>query len=62
MCTVRLPPCDAQAVWQRLFAEHRIEIAGQDWHGQPVLRVSFQGYNDADDLTALQEALPRVLQ
>jgi isopenicillin-N epimerase len=62
MVTVRLPPCDAHAVGERLFEEHRIEALAQDWHGQPVLRVSFQGYNDDSDLDALLEALPSVLR
>jgi isopenicillin-N epimerase len=61
MCTVRLPPCNARELAARLWHEHRIEVLAQDWHGEPVLRVSFQGYNDEDDLDALEEALPRAL-
>ena len=62
MVTVRLPPCDADALQRRLFDEHRIEVVAQDWRGEPTLRVSFQGYNDERDLEALLEALPRVLR
>jgi isopenicillin-N epimerase len=62
MVTVRLPPCDAEAVRRRLFDEHRIEAVAQDFRGEPTLRVSFQGYNDERDLDALLEALPRVLR
>ena len=61
MCTVRLPPVDAAEVGRRLYEEHRIEVVAQDWHGEPTLRVCFQGYNDETDLEALKEALPRVL-
>jgi isopenicillin-N epimerase len=62
MVTVRLPPCDPYAVGQRLLDQHRIEVLAQDWHGDPVLRVSFQGYNDERDLDALVEALPSALR
>jgi selenocysteine lyase/cysteine desulfurase len=58
---VRLPPCDAHALAARLWHEHRIEVLAQDWRGEPVLRVSFQAYNDENDLEALKEALPRAL-
>jgi isopenicillin-N epimerase len=61
MVAVRLPECDAKAVGMRLFDEHRIEVLAQEWQRQPVLRVSFQGYNDERDLDALVEALPRAL-
>jgi isopenicillin-N epimerase len=61
MVTVRLPPCDADALRRRLFDEHRIEVVAQEWRGEPTMRVSFQGYNDDSDLDALLEALPRAL-
>jgi isopenicillin-N epimerase len=61
MCTVRLPPGDAHELGVRLRREHRIEVLAQDWRGEPVLRASFQGYNDDRDLEALMEALPRAL-
>jgi isopenicillin-N epimerase len=62
MVTVRLPPCEPRVVGERLFAEHNIEVLAQEWDGQPVLRASFQGYNDDRDLDALLEALPSVLR
>ena len=61
MVAVRLPPCDAEALGRWLFDEHRIEVLAQNWRDSPVLRVSFQGYNDESDLDALLEALPRAL-
>ncbi len=61
MCTVRLPRCDALALAARLWHEHRIEVLAQEWRGEPVLRVSFQAYNDENDLEALKEVLPRAL-
>ena len=41
--------------------EHRIEVLAQSWRGEPTLRVSFQGYNDENDLDALVEALADLL-
>jgi len=61
MVTVRLPPCDAFALGARLAAERRIEVLAQTWHGQPILRASFQGYNDEGDLEALVSALTQEL-
>lgn len=62
MVAVRLPPCDPVEVARRLFDEDRIEVLAQTWQGSPVLRVSFQGYNDESDLEALVAALPRALR
>jgi isopenicillin-N epimerase len=57
MVSVRLPPVDAEELGLRLFRERRIEVLAQSWRGEPTLRVSFQGYNDEDDLEALLAAL-----
>jgi isopenicillin-N epimerase len=62
MVALRLPPCDADELGRRLFQQDRIEVVAQDWRGEPSLRVSFQGYNDENDLAALLEALPRALR
>ena len=43
------------------FRERRIEVLAQTWRGEPTLRVSFQGYNDENDLDALVEALSDLL-
>jgi isopenicillin-N epimerase len=61
MAAVRLPPCDAEELCLRLFRERRIDVFAKTWRGQPVLRVSFQGYNDENDLDALLSALPELL-
>jgi selenocysteine lyase/cysteine desulfurase len=60
MVSVRLPPCDAEALGVQLAHEHRIEVLAQAWQGEPALRVSFQGYNDEEDLEALLQALSRL--
>jgi isopenicillin-N epimerase len=61
MAAVRLPQCDAEELCLRLYREHRIEVLAQSWRGRPILRVSFQGYNDENDLDALLTALPELL-
>jgi isopenicillin-N epimerase len=61
MVALELPPCDPEEVQRRLFDDHRVEVLCREWAGRPLLRVSFQGYNDEDDLERLLEALPRVL-
>jgi len=61
MATVRLPPCNAEELCLRLYHERRIEVLAQTWRGEPTLRVSFQGYNDENDLDALLTALPELL-
>jgi len=61
MVTVRLPPCDAEALTLRLVRERRIEVLAQTWRGTPILRVSFQGYNDESDLDALLAGLRELL-
>jgi isopenicillin-N epimerase len=61
MATVRLPPCDAEELCLRLYRERRIEVLAQPWRGEPILRVSFQAYNDEDDLDALLAALRELL-
>ena len=58
MVAVELPAdCDTEELKRGLYDEHRIEIPVQRWDGRPVIRASFQGYNDERDLEALAEAL-----
>jgi isopenicillin-N epimerase len=61
MLAARLPECDVDELKRRLYDEHRIEVPVKRFDGQPVIRVSFQGYNDEADLDALVEALNRLL-
>ena len=57
MVAAELPECDTDELKRRLYDEHRIEIPVQRWQGRPLIRASFQGYNDSSDLEALAEAL-----
>jgi isopenicillin-N epimerase len=61
MVAAPLPPCDADEVKRRLYDEHRVEVPVSDRTGRPLIRVSFQGYNDEGDLEALLSALRAVL-
>jgi isopenicillin-N epimerase len=51
---------DPPALKQRLYDEHRIEVPIVETPYGWALRVSVQGYNDEDDLGALQSALKTV--
>ena len=61
MRTVVLPPGDPGELWQRLFAEHRVEVPVYEWRGQRVLRVSVGPYNDEEDVDRLVAALRELL-
>ena len=56
-----LPDTDADRLQRRLYDEHRIEVLVRPWNGRPLLRASFQGYNDERDLERLLDALARTL-
>jgi isopenicillin-N epimerase len=58
MVAARLPDVDADALQRRLFDEHHLEVpASRNWNGTPLLRASFQGYNDESDVERLLAAL-----
>jgi isopenicillin-N epimerase len=64
MVATRLPDAnrDADGLQRRLYEEHAIEVpASRRWNDTPLLRASFQGYNDERDLERLLEALERLL-
>jgi isopenicillin-N epimerase len=58
MVTAPLPPgTDPARLGHFLWEERRIEVPLISWRGQPFIRVSFQAYNDAQDLETLCTAL-----
>jgi selenocysteine lyase/cysteine desulfurase len=61
MVAAWLPECDVDELKRRLYDEHRIEVPVHRFEGRPLVRVSFQGYNDEADLDALIEALRSLL-
>ena len=61
MVTAELPELDHDELKRRLYDEHRIEIPLHRFDGRPIIRASFQGYNDESDLDALLEALRGLL-
>ena len=61
MRAVELPPGDSDELWQRLYAEHRVEVPVFEWEGRRLLRVSIGPYNDEEDVERLVAALEAVL-
>jgi isopenicillin-N epimerase len=61
MRAVELPPGDPGELWQRLYAEHRVEVPVYEWDGRRILRVSIGPYNDEDDVERLVSALRALL-
>lgn len=61
MAAFPLPPCDAAALQRRLYDEYRVEVPIIEWNGRQLVRVSIQGYNTAEDVEALLQALQALL-
>ncbi len=61
MAAFPLPCEDADGLQRRLYDEWRIEIPILVWNGQPLVRISIQGYNTPADVDALVEALTCLL-
>lgn len=62
MASLPLPPLDDVHTFQsRLYKDYKIEIPCLEWNGQPLLRISLQGYNQPTDIDRLVEALTTML-
>lgn len=61
MVTLPLPPCDVNTLKSRMIDEYRIEAPTMLWHDRAFIRVAFQGYNSAEDIDRLMEALTVLL-
>jgi isopenicillin-N epimerase len=61
MGAVLLPDCDIDALKRRLYDEFAVEIPIYTWNGQPLTRISIQGYNTQADVDTLVEALKVLL-
>ena len=61
MVTIPLPPCDAAAIQQRLYSEHRIEVPLGEMAGFCGIRISVQAYNTPEDLAQLLAALKSLI-
>jgi len=61
MAAFPLPTCDGAMLQRRLYNEYRVEVPVIQWGGRQFVRVSVQGYNTAEDVTALMRALGDLL-
>ena len=61
MVALRLPERSPDDLQSRLYDEHGIEIPTFDHDGGRLIRASFQGYNDEEDLERLKTALASLL-
>jgi isopenicillin-N epimerase len=61
MVAVPIPRCDPEALKAALYDRFRIEVPVTVHGERHLLRVSFQGYNDAADAEALVQALRSLL-
>lgn len=57
MAPLPVPSCDAEGLRARLSDQHHIEVPVTQHDGRCFVRVSVQGYNTADDLQRLRDAL-----
>lgn len=62
MFSVRLPGDNANDVTRRLVDDYCVEVPAIMWNGQPMIRVSVQGYNTTADIDALVSGLSAVLR
>jgi isopenicillin-N epimerase len=61
MVACPLPIEDVVATKERLYNEFKIEAPLVEWQDKKMIRVSYQGYNDHDDLEKLMTALGKVI-
>jgi isopenicillin-N epimerase len=52
---------DPEELKTRLYQEYHIEVPTHKWDGQPLIRVSFQAYNDQSDAELLIAAMGKIL-
>lgn len=62
MAVAPLPAgCDVAAMKEWLYTAQQIEAPCFNWQGHPLLRISVQGYNCAEDLAHLETAVQAFL-
>jgi isopenicillin-N epimerase len=62
MTAIRLPDTiDSDRLKESLYHDFNIEVPVTLWNNQPLIRVSYQAYNDQTDADALLDALARLL-
>jgi isopenicillin-N epimerase len=62
MVALRLPdPTEPEDLHSRLYKEYQIEVPVYMWNEMPMIRLSFQAYNQPEDLHILLNALKKLL-
>jgi isopenicillin-N epimerase len=62
MAIAPLPPdTDLVALMARLYDEYKVEVPLIEWNGHKFIRISVQGYNTQDDVSALMDGLRALL-
>jgi len=61
MFAARLPEVDVETLQKRLYDDYEIEVMVKRWNGTPLIRVSFQAYNQNEDADVLMHALSSLL-
>jgi isopenicillin-N epimerase len=61
MVTCHIPIDDPIAVKARMYDEFKVEAPLVTWQDKQMIRVSYQGYNNHDDLKRLMLALDGVI-
>ena len=57
MVSFPLPKCEHMEVKKYLLDKHSVDVASFEFSGAPVIRLSFQVYNEENDLENLLKAL-----
>lgn len=61
MVSIQLPALDIEELKNILYDRYKIEVPLFYWNSYPIIRVSFQAYNDEKDLIKLSDALTQLL-
>ena len=61
MGSMAIPVRDPERFRKQLLTDYHIEIPVFQWENHVFIRVSYQGYNDKDDMTILTRAIKRLL-
>ena len=61
MCAAQLPEVDEEGLQAALYDQYKIEIPMYRWEGVPIVRPSFQVYNNQEDADRLMRGLEKLV-